>query len=195
MTAFVPVNSMRSAGGIVDLEARVIVETRVDRFARRCHQDRGRHADRAAWEESRWRSFSVEKAREAQGLETRVSQQRGWYEDHDNMVKRDFDPLFERLAELPKENPDAHTIPPRVLTGMRCGTLRFPAGSMQASGPDHPDLRGHATTGHHHGRYGHLFKSEEHKEGWMRSHAVRWPQAGSAKSPVKQAQCSRELIP
>jgi integrase len=38
---------------------------------------------------------------------------RGWYEDPPNMVKRDFNPLFERLAELHRQDPDAHTIPPK----------------------------------------------------------------------------------
>jgi hypothetical protein len=44
----------------------------------------------------------VEGAREAILI---LSDKRGWYENHDNMVKHDFDPLFERLAKLKASHP------------------------------------------------------------------------------------------
>jgi integrase len=89
---------------------------------------------------------------------------RGWYENHDNMVKRDFNPLFVRLAALHDENPDAHSIPPKRFNWH---ALRHFAVSCWIDAGLKPKtiqtFAGHATLAITMDRYGHLFKSDEHK--------------------------------
>jgi integrase len=89
---------------------------------------------------------------------------RGWYEDHANMVKRDFNPLFVRLAELHKKNPEAHAIPPKRFNWH---ALRHFAVSCWIDAGLKPKtiqtFAGHATLAITMDRYGHLFKSDEHK--------------------------------
>jgi integrase len=113
------------------------------------------------------------------------------------MIKRDFDPLFERLAELHEENPDAHTIPP---TRFNWHALRHFAISCWIDAGLKPKtiqtFAGHATLAITMDRYGHLFKSEEHKEA-MDEIAREF--AGNGPTPPK-AQLNRlkspqELIP
>ena len=81
------------------------------------------------------------------------------------MIKWDFDPLFARLAELHKENPDGHTIPPKRFNWH---ALRHFAISCWIDAGLKPKtiqtFAGHATLAMTMDRYGHLFKSEEHRE-------------------------------
>lgn len=58
---------------------------------------------------------------------------RGWYTSHDNMVKRKFLPLFDRLAKLHAEDRASTRSHPRASTGMRCGISRSRAGSRRGS--------------------------------------------------------------
>jgi integrase len=89
---------------------------------------------------------------------------RGWYEDHPNMVKRDFDPLFLRQGQLHEQNPAAHTIPP---VRFNWHALRHFAVScwidLGLAPKTIQTFAGHATLAITMDRYGHLFKSEEHK--------------------------------
>ena len=89
---------------------------------------------------------------------------RGWYMNHDNMVKRKFRPLFDRLAKLHAENSTKHPAPPPLFNWH---ALRHFAISCWIEAGLSPKtvqtFAGHSTLQVTMDRYGHLFKSEDHK--------------------------------
>jgi integrase len=89
---------------------------------------------------------------------------RGWYENHDNMVKRRFLPLFARLAELHGADSGRHAPPPKVFNWH---ALRHFAVSTWIDAGLAPKtiqtFAGHSTLAVTMDIYGHLFKSDQHK--------------------------------
>jgi integrase len=90
---------------------------------------------------------------------------RGWYTGHDNMVKRKFLPLFEALAEKHKEDPARYPEPP---TRFNWHALRHFAVSCWIEAGLSPKtvqtFAGHSSLQVTMDRYGHLFKSDDHKK-------------------------------
>jgi len=90
---------------------------------------------------------------------------RGWYTGHDNMIKRKFLPLFDRLAEKHRENPDANPEPP---ARFNWHALRHFAVSCWIEAGLSPKtvqtFAGHSSLQVTMDRYGHLFKSDDHKK-------------------------------
>ena len=89
---------------------------------------------------------------------------RGGYENHDNMVKRQFLPLFDKLTELHLEAPDTNPpAPPRF----NWHALRHFAISTWIDADLAPKtiqtFAGHSTLAVTMDRYGHLFKSDQHR--------------------------------
>ena len=89
---------------------------------------------------------------------------RGTYMSHDNMIKRDFLPLFEVLAAKHVEDPEQHLpAPPRF----NWHALRHYAVSTWIDADLSPKtvqtFAGHSSLQVTMDRYGHLFKSEDHK--------------------------------
>ncbi len=122
---------------------------------------------------------------------------RGWYENHDNMIKRDFDPLFVELARLHKEEPDAYAIPPKRFNWH---ALRHFAVSCWIDAGLKPKtiqtFAGHATLAITMDRYGHLFKSDTHKEAMDEIAAQFATIAPSPQKPAPdKAKRAPELIP
>jgi integrase len=122
---------------------------------------------------------------------------RGWYENHDNMIKRDFDPLFAHLAELHRKNPNDHSIPP---FRFNWHALRHFAISCWIDAGLKPKtiqtFAGHATLAITMDRYGHLFKSDAHKEA-MDDIAAEFVLTGSErpKTPANLRIQAKELMP
>jgi integrase len=89
---------------------------------------------------------------------------RGWYVSHDNMVKRKFLPLFDKLAELHRKEPDRHPEPP---ARFNWHALRHFAISCWIEAGLSPKtvqtFAGHSSLQVTMDRYGHLFKSDDHK--------------------------------
>jgi integrase len=89
---------------------------------------------------------------------------RGWYENHDNMVKRDFRPLFAKLALLHESDPAQHAPSPKIFNWH---ALRHFAISCWIDAGLAPKtvqtFAGHSTLAVTMDRYGHLFKSDDHK--------------------------------
>ena len=89
---------------------------------------------------------------------------RGGYTGHDNMIKRKFLPLFERLAEQHREAPDVHPEPP---ARFNWHALRHFAVSCWIEAGLNPKtvqtFAGHSSLQVTMDRYGHLFKSDDHK--------------------------------
>ncbi|HEY1745710.1 MAG TPA: tyrosine-type recombinase/integrase [Xanthobacteraceae bacterium] len=90
---------------------------------------------------------------------------RGWYTGHDNMVKRKFLPLFEALAEKRKEDPARYPEPP---ARFNWHALRHFAVSCWIEAGLSPKtvqtFAGHSSLQVTMDRYGHLFKSDDHKK-------------------------------
>lgn len=89
---------------------------------------------------------------------------RGWYLGHDNMVKRKFNPLFAKLAELHAEDPDKH--PPAPLRFNWHGLRHFAVSCWIAAGLSPKTVQtfaGHSSLQVTMDRYGHLFKSDDHQ--------------------------------
>jgi integrase len=90
---------------------------------------------------------------------------RGWYTGHDNMIKRKFNPLFEKLAELHKEDPQRH---PEAPARLNWHALRHFAVSCWIEAGLSPKtvqtFAGHSSLQVTMDRYGHLFKSDDHKK-------------------------------
>lgn len=90
---------------------------------------------------------------------------RGWYTGHDNMVKRKFLPLFETLAQQHKENPASYSEPP---ARFNWHALRHFAISCWIEAGLSPKtvqtFAGHSSLQVTMDRYGHLFKSDDHKK-------------------------------
>ena len=89
---------------------------------------------------------------------------RGGYEGHDNMVKRQFNPLFDKLAELHMEAHGAHQMSPRRFNWH--ALRHFAVSCWIEAGLDPKTVQtfaGHSSLQVTMDRYGHLFKSEDHK--------------------------------
>lgn len=89
---------------------------------------------------------------------------RGWYTGHDNMVKRKFLPLFDLLAEKHKEDPKQY---PEAPERFNWHALRHFAISCWIEADLKPKtvqtFAGHSSLQVTMDRYGHLFKSDDHK--------------------------------
>jgi len=89
---------------------------------------------------------------------------RGGYTGHDNMVKRQFLPLFEKLAERRKEAPERHAPAPERFNWH--ALRHFAVSCWIEAGLDPKTVQtfaGHSSLQVTMDRYGHLFKSEDHK--------------------------------
>jgi integrase len=89
---------------------------------------------------------------------------RGGYEGHGNMVKRQFNPLFDKLAELHKENPLTQQKSSRRFNWH--ALRHFAVSCWIEAGLDPKTVQtfaGHSSLQVTMDRYGHLFKSEDHK--------------------------------
>jgi integrase len=88
---------------------------------------------------------------------------RGWYTGHDNMIKRKFLPLFDTLAEKYKQDPTQPDPPARF----NWHALRHFAVSCWIEAGLSPKtvqtFAGHSSLQVTMDRYGHLFKSDDHK--------------------------------
>lgn len=90
---------------------------------------------------------------------------RGGYTGHDNMVKRQFLPLFDKLAELHKEEPAKHPAAPERFNWH--ALRHFAVSCWIEAGLDPKTVQtfaGHSSLQVTMDRYGHLFKSEDHKK-------------------------------
>jgi len=94
---------------------------------------------------------------------------RGWYVSHDNMVKRRFNPLFEKLAAAHAEAPDDHPKPP---ARFNWHALRHFAISCWIEAGLSPKtvqtFAGHSSLQVTMDRYGHLFPSDDHRQAMNR---------------------------
>jgi integrase len=90
---------------------------------------------------------------------------RGWYTCHDNMIKRKFLPLFDLLGRKHKENPAQY---PEVPERFNWHALRHFAVSCwieaDLSAKTVQTLAGHSSLQVTMDLYGHLFKSDDHKQ-------------------------------
>lgn len=90
---------------------------------------------------------------------------RGWYTSHDNMIKRKFLPLFDLLAERHQQDPAHHPEPP---ARFNWHALRHFAVSCWIEAGLSPKtvqtFAGHSSLQVTMDRYGHLFKSDDHKK-------------------------------
>ena len=90
---------------------------------------------------------------------------RGWYTGHDNMVKRKFLPLFEVLAAKHAEDPVGY---PEAPARFNWHALRHFAVSCWIEAGLSPKtvqtFAGHSSLQVTMDRYGHLFKSDDHKK-------------------------------
>jgi integrase len=89
---------------------------------------------------------------------------RGWYTNHDNMIKRKFKPLLDRLAAQHREDPTQH---PELPAHFNWHALRHFAISCWIRADLKPKtvqtFAGHSSLQVTMYIYGHLFKSDEHK--------------------------------
>lgn len=90
---------------------------------------------------------------------------RGWYTGHDNMIKRKFLPLFDLLAAKHDEDPTRN---PEVPARFNWHALRHFAVSCWIEAGLSPKtvqtFAGHSSLQVTMDRYGHLFKSDDHKK-------------------------------
>lgn len=90
---------------------------------------------------------------------------RGWYVSHDNMVKRKFNPLFEKLAAAHAGDPLRHPKPP---VRFNWHALRHFAISCWIEAGLSPKtvqtFAGHSSLQVTMDRYGHLFPSDDHRQ-------------------------------
>jgi integrase len=90
---------------------------------------------------------------------------RGWYVSHDNMVKRKFSPLFDEIAKRHRENPTEN---PEVPERFNWHALRHFAISCWIEADLKPKtvqtFAGHSSLQVTMDRYGHLFKSDDHRK-------------------------------
>jgi integrase len=90
---------------------------------------------------------------------------RGWYTGHDNMVKRKFLPLFDLLADKHKQGPGKY---PEQPARFNWHALRHFAVSCWIEAGLSPKtmqtFAGHSSLQVTMDRYGHLFKSDDHKK-------------------------------
>jgi len=90
---------------------------------------------------------------------------RGWYVSHDNMVKRKFTPLFAEIAKRHKESPTEYPEAPKPFNWH---ALRHFAISCWIDADLKPKtvqtFAGHSSLQVTMDRYGHLFKSDDHKK-------------------------------
>lgn len=89
---------------------------------------------------------------------------RGWYTGHDNMVKRKFLPLFDTLAAKHQEDPERY---PEAPARFNWHALRHFAVSCWIEAGLSPKtvqtFAGHSSLQVTMDRYGHMFKSDDHK--------------------------------
>jgi integrase len=89
----------------------------------------------------------------------------GGYQNHDNMVKRKFFKLFEKLAELHAAAPEQHPTPP---ARFNWHALRHFAISCWIDAGLSPKtvqaFAGHSSLQMTMDRYGHFFKSDDHRK-------------------------------
>ncbi len=108
---------------------------------------------------------------------------RGWYVSHDNMVKRKFLPLFEKLAARHAADPANHPEPP---ARFNWHALRHFAVSCWIEASLAPKtvqtFAGHSTFAVTMDRYGHLFRSDNPSQGdgGNRGRSVQMTSAGNA---------------
>jgi integrase len=92
------------------------------------------------------------------------SNKRGWYTGHDNMIKRKFLPLFDLLARKHKEDPAQY---PEAPARFNWHALRHFAISCWIEAGLSPKtvqtFAGHSSLQVTMDRYGHLFKSDDHR--------------------------------
>jgi integrase len=90
---------------------------------------------------------------------------RGWYTGHDNMIKRKFLPLFDLLAEKHRGDPERH---PEAPARFNWHALRHFAVSCWIEAGLSPKtvqtFAGHSSLQVTMDRYGHLFKSDDHRK-------------------------------
>jgi integrase len=90
---------------------------------------------------------------------------RGWYTGHDNMVKRKFLPLFDLLTKKHKEDPEQN---PEAPARFNWHALRHFAVSCWIEAGLSPKtvqtFAGHSSLQVTMDRYGHLFKSDDHRK-------------------------------
>jgi integrase len=90
---------------------------------------------------------------------------RGWYVGHDNMIKQKFLPLFDRLAKKHQEDPANN---PEAPARFNWHALRHFAVSCWIEAGLSPKtvqtFAGHSSLSVTMDRYGHLFKSDDHKK-------------------------------
>ncbi len=90
---------------------------------------------------------------------------RGWYTGHDNMIKRKFLPLFDLLAAKHQEDPAQH---PEAPARFNWHALRHFAVSCWIEAGLSPKtvqtFAGHSSLQVTMDRYGHMFKSDDHKK-------------------------------
>lgn len=122
---------------------------------------------------------------------------RGWYQDHDNMVKRNFRPLFDKLAKLHIADPRKYPDSPKYFNWH---ALRHFAVSCWIDAGLSPKtvqtFAGHSTLAVTMDRYGHLFKSDDHRAAM--DAIARQMIAGEPERPVSKAKPSatpKENIP
>lgn len=89
---------------------------------------------------------------------------RGWYEGHDNMIKRKFLPLFEKLAKLHADDPQNHPAPPDRFNWHALRHFAISCWIETGLSPKTVQtFAGHSSLQVTMDRYGHLFKSENHR--------------------------------
>ncbi len=145
----------------------VVVETRVDRYGEEDVTkteagDREIPLSQATVDELKaWRSRS----KFSKPADLIFPNLDGHYEDHDNMVKREFDPLFRRLATLHSKDPDLYPPAPRRFNWH---ALRHFAVSCWIDADLPPKtiqtFAGHSTLAVTMDIYGHLFKKTTHND-------------------------------
>ena len=90
---------------------------------------------------------------------------RGWYTGHDNMIKRQFLPLFDALAKKHEEAPEQH---PEAPARLNWHALRHFAVSCWIEAGLSPKtvqtFAGHSSLQVTMDRYGHMFRSDHHQQ-------------------------------
>jgi integrase len=94
---------------------------------------------------------------------------RGAHQGHDNMVKRDFLPLFNRLAGKHGQDPAAHPPPPERFNWHALRHFAISCWIEAGLAPKTVQtFAGHSTLAVTMDRYGHLFKSDDHRRAMER---------------------------
>jgi integrase len=89
---------------------------------------------------------------------------KGTYESHDNMIKREFNPLFKKLENAHKKDPSNH---PKIQRFNWHALRHFAVSCWIEAGLSPKTIQsyaGHSSLQVTMDRYGHLFKSDDHKK-------------------------------